>query len=298
MTPKPKKTDAPQKPPADMMAPEEPSYKLLSTDLIDDPEQPMRTDMTPATVEDLVLSIKQVGIIEPLVVKPKNARYEVIAGHRRLYASKLARVPEVPCYVRPANNEQTEMLKIHENLYRAEIKPADEAKHYDYLIQKHGMTPTKISQMVGKALSYVTDRLNILEYPSFLREALDNKEISFSVAREFRMFDDLKQMQIAVFYAKRGGMTTELARKWVQDHKRSQETPTLQETPPTNGYTEPEPVEHTAYCVYCQGGLRLVDAEVVYMHTKCLKDVRETQQTELANAAARAQSEGTEIPGP
>lgn len=247
-------------------------FKAISLDLIDDPQQPMRSELSPASVEDLVLSIKQVGIIEPIVVKPMNGRYEVIAGHRRLYASKIARIAEVPCYIRKANMEQTEMLKIHENLYRAEIRPADEAKHFSYLMDKQKMTPVKIAQLISKSLSYVTDRLTILEYPDFLKEALDNNEITFSVAREFARFDDLKQMRSATYYAKRGGMTQEMARKWVQDYRRSQEQPTLQDEPQTNGYGNIEIVEHTATCVYCKEGLKLIEAEVVYMHTKCLND--------------------------
>src|SRR3990167_6112557 len=89
------------------------SFQMISIDLIDDPEQPIRSDLTPASVEDLVVSIKQVGIIEPIVVKPVNGRYEVIAGHRRLFACKIGKLVDVPCYVRRASKEQTEMLKIH-----------------------------------------------------------------------------------------------------------------------------------------------------------------------------------------
>ena len=137
MAHKAKKADIPQAPEAPEDKPIEIEFKLISTDLIDDPEQPMRSELTPASVEDLVMSIKQVGLIEPLIVKLVNDRYEVIAGHRRLYACKLGRIPEVPCHIRHANDEQKEMLKIHENLYREAIKPADEAKHFDYLIQKH-----------------------------------------------------------------------------------------------------------------------------------------------------------------
>jgi len=264
--------------PEQLLKPIEPvaelSFMLLSLDLIDDPEQPMRTDMTPASVEDLVMSIKQVGIIEPLVVKPLNGRYEVIAGHRRLFASRLAKIPEVPCYVRKANIEQTEMLKIHENLYRADIKPADEAKHFSYLIDKQKMTPIKIAQMISKSPAYVLDRLAILDYPDFLKDALDNAEINFSIAKEFARFDDLKQMRTAVYYAKRGGMTQEMARKWVQDFKRSKEDPGIQNAPGENGINQPEQIEHTATCVFCNQGLRLIEAEVVYMHTHCLQEVK------------------------
>jgi ParB family chromosome partitioning protein len=251
-------------------------FLLISCDLIDDPKQSMRSEITDASVEDLVMSIKQVGIIEPLVVKPVAGRYEVIAGHRRLFASRLAKIPEVPCYVRKANNEQTEMLKIHENLYRAEIKPPDEAKHYAYLIDRQKMSPIKIAQLISKSLSYVTDRLAILNYPDFLSEAMNKAEISFSVAREFARFTDLKQMRSAVYYAKRGGMTQEMAHKWVQDFQRQQENPNVQDVPIIAGSGDQQPIEHTAICVYCQKGLRLIEAEVVYMHTDCLKSANTT----------------------
>lgn len=273
MTTKDKHSAPPVKTNAAPGEPAEMSFQILSCDLIDDPEQPIRTELTPENVQELVLSIKQVGIIEPLVVKPTNDRYEVIAGHRRLYACKLARIPEVACYIRRANNEQTEMLKIHENLYREDIKPADEAKHFSYLINKQKMTPSKIAQIISKAPSYVTDRLDILNYPDFLRLAMDNGEISFSVAREFARLDDLKQMRSSIYYAKRGGMTQEMARRWVNDFFRQRENPTIQETTTTNGETGKEETEYTSFCVYCEKGLRLVDAEVVYMHHHCLKEV-------------------------
>lgn len=249
------------------------AYKEISLDLIDDPEAPMRSDLTEASVEDLVLSIKQVGLIEPIIVKQVNGRYEVIAGHRRTFAARLAKLFVVPCYIRKANSEQTEMLKIHENLYRADIKPADEAKHFDFLIQKQKMTPTKIAQIIGKSESYVGDRLAILDYPPFLREAMDNGDISFSVAREFARFDDEKQMMQAVYYAKRSGMTQELARKWVLDHKRQREAPQVQSTSNGQYQDDEKPVEHTTHCVFCRQPLRLIEAQVVYMHDKCLSEV-------------------------
>lgn len=251
-------------------------YKLISIDLIDDPEQPMRTDLTPASVEDLILSIKQVGLIEPLIVKPKNNRYEVIAGHRRLFACRLAKIVEVPCHVHKADNEQTEMMKIHENLYRAEIKPSDEAKHFSYLIDRHKMTPVKIAQLITKSLSYVMDRLAILDYPDFLLDAMQKGKISFSVAREFAKFDDLKQMQSAVYYAMRGGMTQEMAAKWVREYKRSKEQPEITEQSIVNPSNNVVEVEHTAPCVYCNEQVRLVEADVVYIHHECLKAAKAT----------------------
>ncbi len=276
MSPAKKKTPAKTKAPKPPMKVADKSvFKVLSLDLIDDPANPMRTNMTEASVEALVISIKQVGIIEPLVVKPVKRRYEVIAGHRRLFASRLAKLVEVPCYIKHANDEQTAMLKIHENLYRSDINPGDEALHFEHLINKQKMTPPKIAQMISKSLTYVTDRLAILNYPPFLKEAMDKKEVSFSVAREFARFTNLTQMKSAVYYARRGGMTQEMARKWVQDHKRAEASPQIIAEPEgANGEASHE-VEHSADCVYCREGLRLIDAEVVYMHTKCLKEANE-----------------------
>ena len=250
-----------------------PRFSLISCDLIDDPEQPMRSELTPASVEDLVVSIKQVGIIEPIVVKSIHDRYEVIAGHRRLYSARLAKIPEVPCYIVHADSEQTEMLKMHENLYRANVRPADEAKYFSYLISEHKMTPVKIAQLITKSIAYVTDRLEILNYPDFLRLALDNGEINLSVAAEFAKFPDLKMMSSALYYAKRSGMTTEMARKWVQDFKRSRENPGIQKAPGTEHLPENQPIEHTATCVYCGQPVKLIEAEIVYMHNKCLREV-------------------------
>lgn len=246
-------------------------FKMISIDLIDDPEQPMRTDMTPASVEDLVISIRQVGIIEPVVVKPTKGRFEIIAGHRRTYASRLAKVTEMPCYVRAANTEETEMLKIHENLYRSDVRPADEARHYDSLIKKHKMTPTQIANLISRSLSYVSDRLAILNYPDFLLDAMNNGEISFSVAREFAKFKDLPQMRSATFYAKRGGMTQEMARKWVQEHNRPKDDNLVQDPVMVPGQTQFEQMEHTSQCVYCREKVRLLEAAVVYMHFDCLQ---------------------------
>lgn len=247
-------------------------FKLISVDLLDDPEQPMRSDLTDLSVEDLVVSMKQVGIIEPLVVKAVGGRFEVIAGHRRLYSARLAKIVEVPCYVRTAGQEETEMLKIHENMYRAEINPSDEARHFSVMIDKYHMTPVKIAQLISKSLGYVTDRLGILDYPDFLRDAMMKGEISFSVAREFARFDDLAQMSSAVYYAKRGGMTAEMAKKWVVDYKRSKEHPSVTAVASQNDTTGREEVEHFVQCTYCRENVSLMQAEVVYMHHKCLQE--------------------------
>ena len=220
------------------------------------------------------MSIKQVGLIEPIVVKEKGGRFEVIAGHRRKYSCELAHIPEVPCYVVPANNEQTEMLKIHENLYRAEVKPSDEAEHYKYLIEKHKFTPIKVAQLIGRSPSYVSDRLAIFNYPPFLREAMDKKQVSFSVARELARIDDLSVMNQYVFYAIRNGLTSDGAHKWVEDYYRSKNSPQVTQESTYDEEQQVEIVESIGQCVYCQNSVKLLEADVVYIHPACHQEAR------------------------
>lgn len=248
-------------------------FKVLSLDLIDDPMRPIRSDLSPESVADLVISIRQVGIIEPLVVKPVNGRYEVIAGHRRLVAATICEVGQVPCYVVEADPQVSEMLKVHENLFRQEISPADEAKFYDWLIQHYKLTPAKIGGMITRSHSYVMDRLEILEYPQELRDALTQKKIKFSVAREFFKIKDIITMRKFLYYAIRSGITPALAVQWVNDWKRTQTVAQPQTQNQTVGDTEGEEYITYVNCIYCKEELRLFDALPVHIHKTCYNEV-------------------------
>lgn len=252
----------------------EADFKIISLDLIDDPERPIRHDLSPESVEDLVLSIRQVGIIEPLVVKPKGKRYEVIAGHRRLVAAGIANLAQVPCYIVSVTNEQGELLKIHENLYRANVRPSDEAEHFKYLIQSHKLSPVRIAKLIGKSESYVTERLAIFNYPPELRFALDNNQIKYSVAREFARMEDVGKMREYLHYAIRNGITPALARQWVIDWRRSTTGPSAGEVEVVVEGGEAPKIESFSTCIYCQKPIKLNEANVVYIHDNCLKETQ------------------------
>jgi ParB/RepB/Spo0J family partition protein len=251
-------------------------FATISLDLIDDPARPIRHDLSPESVEDLVISMRQVGIIEPLVVKPVGKRYEVIAGHRRLVAAGIAGLVEAPCYIVQVTNEQGEMLKIHENLYRADVRPSDEADHFKYLIQHHKLSPVRLSKLIGKSEGYVNDRLAIFNYPPELRQALDLEQIKFSVAREFARMEDVGKMREYLHYAIRSGITPALARQWVIDWRRSlTDAQRVDDEVVVSGGDVPV-VEHFSTCIYCNQPIKLAEANVVYIHDHCLKTVQET----------------------
>jgi len=255
-------------------------YKIISLDLIDDPERPMRTDMTPETVADLVLSIKQMGIIEPLIVFPKGDRYEIIAGHRRRYAAELAKLVEVPCHVHDANKEQIEMMKIHENLYRREVRPSDEMIHFKYIMTRLKISPTKLAQLIGKSDAYVSERLAIGDYEPELKEALDSGKINFSVAKELARLGDRNKTIEYLRYAIQNGLTQSGAKQWVNDYKASLETP--KQTPVTTYDPNTQQVLTKIYypCIRCDSKFEIQDVVPVYICNPCLH-LTHKEQNEL-----------------
>lgn len=255
-------------------------YKVISLDLIDDPERPMRTDMTPESVADLVMSIKQMGIIEPLIVFEKGDRYEVIAGHRRRYAAELAKLIEAPCHVHKVSPEQVEMMKIHENMYRQSVRPSDEMMHFKYIMTRLKISPTKLAQLIGKSDGYVSERLAIADYEPELKEALDTGKINFSVAKELSRLDDRNKTIEYLRYAIQNGLTQTGARQWVNDFKASLLTPKQEQTTtydPGNGQF----VQKIFYpCIRCNGKHEIQDVIPVYICNPCLA-ITHKEQNEL-----------------
>ena len=255
-------------------------YKVISLDMIDDPERPMRTDLTSESVADLVLSIKQMGIIEPLIVFERGARYEVIAGHRRRYAAEIAKLVEAPCHVHKVSPEQIELMKIHENLYRRDVRPSDEMQHYQYIMKRLKISPTKLAQLIGKSDPYVSDRLAIANYEPELKEALDTNKINFSVAKELARIGDRNKTIEYLRYAIQNGLTMAGARQWVSDYKRSLETP--KQVPVTTYDPATQTVLQKIYypCIRCNGKHEIQDVIPVYICNPCLHKTH-NEQVEL-----------------
>jgi ParB/RepB/Spo0J family partition protein len=267
-------------------APAQTRYEILPVNQIDDPEYAMRTDLSHESIAELVTSIKQVGLIEPIVVKQKGDRYEVIAGHRRITACEAAGLTEVPCHIVIGTEEQMEMMKIHENLMRVDVNPFDEAQHYDRLMSKMKLTPGQISRLTNRGESYVRDRLQILTYSPELQEAVALGKIRLGVGKELnRITDPMKQREM-LGYAMRQGITQAHAKRWVEENQPATQ-PDPGFVPAENAAGEMTPAsEQHADCFYCLNPVRLWDAYTVYVHNEC------AQQRRQEAAAPEGEPEG------
>lgn len=160
------------------------TIQTLPVDRIDpNPHQP-RIHFDHGDLEDLVGSIKEHGIIQPLVVTTKqDGRYELIAGERRLRASKIAGLTEVPVIVRTATEQQKMELAIIENVQRADLNPIEEAQAYLRLQNEFGFTQDEVGIRVGKSRPQVANIIRLLQLPEPIQRALVEKRISMSNAR-------------------------------------------------------------------------------------------------------------------
>jgi len=158
--------------------------KYLPVELIRPNTHQPRMNFDHAGMEDLVASIKEHGILQPLVVTAlPDGGYELIAGERRLRAAKIAELDKVPTIVRTANDQQKLELAIIENVQRKDLNPIEEALAYVRLKNEFNLTQEEISVRVGKSRPQVGNILRLLELEPEIREALAQGNISQSNAR-------------------------------------------------------------------------------------------------------------------
>jgi ParB family chromosome partitioning protein len=142
-----------------------------------DPDQPRKT-FNQAKLEELAASIKSMGVIQPIAVRPnpeQQGTYLIVAGERRFRAAKLADIREIPCIIKDITGQEALILQMIENLQREDLNPVEEAKGIKRLTEI-GFTQTDISKVIGKSQPYVSQLLKILTLPkTILRESERNR---------------------------------------------------------------------------------------------------------------------------
>jgi ParB family chromosome partitioning protein len=153
------------------------------SDIVPNPYQPRR-DFRPEELEELIASVKEYGILQPLVVTEKaNGMYELIAGERRLRAAKEAGLKKVPVLTRTADDQRKLELALIENIQRADLSAIEEAHAYLKLMDEFGLTQEKVAERVGKSRPVVANTLRLLKLPVEMQLALSDGRISMSMAR-------------------------------------------------------------------------------------------------------------------
>lgn len=153
------------------------------------PLQP-RGVITPESLVDLVDSIKEHGILEPLVVARTPAGLQLIAGERRWRASKLAGLSHVPVVIRETTPKGMLEMALVENVQRVDLNALDRAKGFERLMNEFGLTTSEIAVRIGKSVAYVSNSMRLLSLPDALKDGLLSQLISEGHARALASIDD------------------------------------------------------------------------------------------------------------
>lgn len=156
----------------------------ISIDLIEpNPNQPRR-EFDENALQELALSIKEIGIIQPITLRQvEGGKYQIIAGERRWRASHIAGLSSIPAYIRTVEDEGVMEMALVENIQREDLNAIEIALAYEHLAETTGMTQEKISERVGKSRTAVTNYLRLLRLPAQVQMALKNREIDMGHAR-------------------------------------------------------------------------------------------------------------------
>lgn len=157
------------------------------------PLQPRGTINSDA-LKELIESIKEHGVLEPLVIAHTPAGYQIIAGERRWRASKAAGLQTVPTIIKETTPQGMLEMAIIENVQRVDLNSLDRAKAFERLAQEFRLTTTQISQKIGKSAAYVSNSLRLLRLPEALQDGLLGGLISEGHARALAAIEDVKLM--------------------------------------------------------------------------------------------------------
>src|SRR5918997_1949989 len=162
----------------------------IDIDLIEpSPAQP-RTHFDEARLEELAQSIRSNGIVQPLLVRRRGARYQLVAGERRWRAAQRAGLQRVPAVVRDIPDDKLLELALVETIQRQELNAIEEAHAYRRLIETLGLTQEMVAQRVGRDRSFVTNYLRLLRLPEDIQQLVERDKLSMGHARALLGIDD------------------------------------------------------------------------------------------------------------
>ena len=159
----------------------------IDLDLIEPNSQQPRSRFTEENLEELAQSIRANGVVQPIVVRRRGGKFQIIVGERRWRASQKAGLQKIPSIIREVTDEKLLELALIENIQRQDLNPIEEAKAYKNLIERVGLTQEMIAERVGKNRTVITTFLRLLKLPSDIISLVENEQITAGHARALLM---------------------------------------------------------------------------------------------------------------
>jgi ParB/RepB/Spo0J family partition protein len=194
--------------------------RIVQVDHIEpNPEQP-RMVFEPEALNELAASIREHGVLQPILVRPLGPNtYQIVAGERRWRASRLAGLETIPALIEEIDDDTALEIAIIENLQREDLTPLDEAAMYDRMVHEHGYSIRKLADKLGKDKGYLENRLRLADAPPEIRELVSLRKDSLSHAYELMKVEDPKKRRRLAEQVARGELTLIKLRDKIEGRK-------------------------------------------------------------------------------
>jgi len=256
----------------------EEQIQLILMDLIDRPVKISRETIDPERVRELAESIRESGLLQPVILRSQNGRFEMVAGDRRYLAHKLLGLKEIKAIVKELDDRETVVIRGIENLQRENLTPSEEGRVYLALKEEGNMSMSEIARKTGKAFATIRRYLNLVQQPDDVRLAIDRKIISLLTLETLQEIDDPEAFKYHFEMAAANGITEKVARLWVDDYfktKAGEFYSNSNNPPPGNIEGELKPSYVT--CEVCQGPCEVKKIRNILVCPECGKKVKGSQ---------------------
>ena len=177
-------------------------------------------------MQELANSIKEHGLIQPVILRQAKKGYEIVAGERRWRACRKAGLKEIPCMIKELTDEQNMLVAIIENMQREDLNPIEEAEGLNQMISSFGMTQEEVSKSVGKSRPYITNSLRLLKLPQEVRDMVSEGKLTTGHARAIAGIGDReRQIQLAEYVIKEELSVREVERLIKEQHSSKKKNP-------------------------------------------------------------------------
>lgn len=251
--------------------------QLIKMDLIDRPVKIARETIDPERVRELAESIRESGLLSPVILRPSNGRYEMVAGDRRYLAHKLLELKTIKAIVKELDDQQTVVVRGIENLQRENLTYSEEAKTYLLLKEEGGLSASQIAKKVGKSHVTIDRYLKFAKCSEEVRRAVDQKRVSLDSLEIFLEIEDPDAFKYFFDMAASNGITAKVARLWVDDYFKTKAGEFYAEDgnhPLVTGDIETKPVFMT--CEVCFKPCGMNEVRNLIVCPECRKKVRHT----------------------
>lgn len=241
---------------------------------IDPPGEAQRSLIDPEKILELAESIREKGLISPILLRPLNGRFEIVAGHRRFLAHQFLNLFGIQSIIKEMDGNDVIIYRAIENLQRENLSPLDEARSYFLMRDRGGMTIEEICKATGKAEDTVKRYLRFYNMPPEFKEAVDKRSVSLGVAEKLIQIDNpfLRSQWLRI--AVENGITVLVAEMWLSEYLRSKDGNRFNGIGDVSeGELMPEPKPVYVTCQCCSGAVEINKAKQIIVCGECRQQV-------------------------